>query len=114
MPGLLQVAAILLASVTTQPGSQMKPLRLHIEQQGDATTIRIIGLTNEPASIPYDLRVTSEGNKSRQRGVAHLQAGVSTTVATVRVMASRRLSATLNVKPSANPEYDEQFGSGAP
>ena len=114
MSGLLQIAAILFASAAQQPGSQMKPLRLHVEQQGNATIIRVMGLASAPSSVPYDLQVTDGGNRSRQRGVARLQAGVPTTVATVRLMSSPRLSATLNVKPSANPEYDEKFGPRTP
>jgi hypothetical protein len=114
MPGLLQIAAILLASAAQPPGSQMKPLRLHVEQQGDATIIRVIGLANAPSSVPYDLQVTDGGNRSTQRGVAHLQAGIQATVATVRLVSNRGLSARLNVKPPAEAEYDERFGPGAP
>ena len=114
MPGIPQIAAILLASTVQQPSSEVKPLRLHVEQQGDATIIRVIGLANAPASVPYDLQVTDGGNRSTQRGVAHLQAGVQATVATVRLVSSPRLSATLNVKPSAKPEYHEKFGTSTP
>jgi hypothetical protein len=111
MPGLPQLAAILLASAVHQPTSPMKPLRLQVEQQGDATTIRIIGLANEPSSVSYALEVTDGGNRSTQRGVAHLQAGVRATVATVRLVSNRRLSAKLKVRPLAGAEYDEQFGT---
>ena len=114
MPGLLQIAAILLASAAPPPVSQMKPLRLHVEQQGGATIIRVSGLANAPSSVPYELQVTAGGNRSTQRGVAHLQAGVQTTVATVRLASNSGLSAKLNVKPPTEVEYDEEFGPRTP
>ena len=114
MLGLLQIAAILLASANPQAGSEMKPLRLHVEQQGAATTIRIIGLASVPSSVPYELQVTDGGNRSTQRGVAHLQAGVQGTVATVRLVSNPRLSAKLKVKPPTEAEYDEEFGPDTP
>ena len=112
MPGLLQIAAILLASAAPPSGSQMKPLRLHVEQRGHATIIRVIGLANAPSSVSYDLQVTDGGNRSTQRGVAHLQAGVQSTVATVRLVSNGGLSAKLKVKPLTEAEYDEEFGPG--
>lgn len=109
MPSLLQITAILLAAAATPAGNPMKPLKLHVGHQGDANVIRVVGLSDKASSIPYDLQVTDGGNRSVQRGIAHLHPGVQTTVATVTLVSDRRIAAELKVK-SGDTEYIEQFG----
>lgn len=107
LPCLLQIAAIL-ASAAASSGNPMKPLQLNVEQQGKATVIRVIGFSDRASSVPYALHVTAGGNRSVQRGVAHLQPRVQATVATVRLVSNRPLSAKLTVQPGET-EYTEQF-----
>ena len=109
MSNLMQIAAVLLPFTALQPGSPAKPLRLHVERQGEATVIRIDGLSTVASSVPYDLQVTNGDNRSRPRRVAHLRPGVRSTVATVRLVSKGGVLAELDVGPGADPAYREEF-----
>lgn len=112
MPALLQVAVIALAvAITSQSRTEMNPLRLQVEEQGEATTVRVVGFAEEPCSVVYVLQVADGRNRSTQRGVATLKAGTLGTVATVRLLSSGPLSARLTVKPCNSREYEETFST---
>jgi hypothetical protein len=110
MPIFFHLAAALLASVTSTAAAPLKPLHLHVEQDGKVTIFRVVGLSHEASSVSYDLQVTDGRNRSDQRGLAHLQPGIQSTVATVRVASGAGLSAKLNVQTSAGAGYIEEFG----
>jgi hypothetical protein len=112
MPTFFHLAAAILASATSATATPMKPLHLHVEQEGKLTIFRVVGLSDAASSVSYDLQVMDGRNRSDQRGIAHLQAGIQSTVATVRVVSGAGLSARLNVKTSADAGYIEKFGDG--
>ena len=108
----LQVAAIIFAAgASTANGTN--PLRLQIDRDGDATVIQVVGVAESATSASYNLEVGSAGNRSVQKGVAHLQPGVRTVVTTVRLGGPAPASAKLTVKPSEAPEYYEEAGNSA-
>lgn len=106
MSATLQIAAIMLAAAAPQAGDT-RPLRLQIERDGAHTVIRVVGAAEKQMSAAYDLQVASAGNRSVQKGVAHLQPGVRTIVATVRLGGEAPASAKLRVRPDASSEYEE-------
>lgn len=115
MPALFHLAAAFFASAASSTAAPMKPLHLHVEQQGKMTIFRVVGLADAASSVSYDLQVTDGRNRSDQRGIAHLQAGIQSTIATVRVISGPDLSAKLNVKTATDTTYVEKFaGSRGP
>ena len=110
MPTSLDILCILLAAGTSQGADDVRPLRLHVEREGNATIVQVVGTAAAPVSASYDLQVTSGGNRSVQRGVAKLQPGVRTTVATLRLNAERPARARLTVSSPVVAEYHEEVG----
>lgn len=111
MLSILEFAAMAFsAAANPQQEAISRPLLMQVDDNGSATVVRLIGLTNDDAcTVSYDLEVTQDGNRSVQRGVAQLRKGVLATVATVR-LASRPLNARLIAKPCGAAEYQELFG----
>ena len=110
MSATLQIAAMLLAAGASSTGNDARPLRLHIDSDGDATIIQVVGAAGSATSASYKLEVGSAGNLSVQNGVAHLRPDVRTVVATVRLGARAPASAKLTVNPSAASEYHDEVG----
>ena len=106
----LTVAAMIFAAGASSAANAVRPLRLEINRDGGATIIRVVGATETPTSASYNLEVGSAGNRSVQTGVAHLQPGVQSIVATVRLGGQAPASAKLTVNPSAASEYREEVG----
>jgi hypothetical protein len=109
----LQVAAMIFAAGASSTANGTKPLRLQIDRVGDATVVQVVGVAESATTASYNLEVGSAGNRSVQKGVAHLQPGVRTVVTTVRLGGPAPASAKLTVKPSAAPEYYEEAGNSA-
>lgn len=113
MSTTLHIAALLFAAGASSTANDARPLCLQIDRDGDATIIQVVGAARSATSASYNLEVGSAGNRSVQKGVAHLQPGVRTVVATVRLGGQAPASAKLTVNPSAAPEYHEEVGESA-
>ena len=105
------VMAVAFAAAGTLTSNATRPLHLTVEEQGATTILRVVGAANELSSVAYDLEVTDGGNRSVQRGVAHLDARTETTVVTVRLTPRGQLLARLNVQPVGAASYAESYDS---
>ncbi len=106
---ILQFAALVVSSASPQQKDTARPLTMRVDEDGSATVVNLIGISDYACSVSYDLEVSQGGNRSIQRGVARLHPGLTTTVATVR-LAPHPLYARLAVKPCGLKEYEETFG----
>ena len=108
---LLHAIAIALAPATAAPiPPQLRPLRLITESAASGVRMSVLGLSATTCTATYALEVSSgpAGNRSVQRGVARLAAGVPAVVARVSLGGATTWSARLAVGPcGAAPGYSE-------
>ena len=109
---ILHALAIALASATAAPvPPRPRPLRLVTESAGSDVRMRVLGLSATACAASYTLEVSSGpagNNRSVQRGVARLAAGVPAVVASVSLGGATTWSARLAVGPcGAAPGYSE-------
>jgi hypothetical protein len=109
---LLHAIAIALAPATAAPiPPQLRPLRLITESAASGVRMSVLGLSATTCTATYALEVSSGpagNNRSVQRGVARLAAGVPAVVARVSLGGATTWSARLAVGPcGAAPGYSE-------
>jgi hypothetical protein len=98
-------------------GDVTGPLRLEVEQEGNAGIVRLIGDSPVACSASYELEVGNSGgaggNRSIHRGVARLQPGRPTTLVSVKFGTGdqRGWLARLSVQPCSGPDYQQIWHS---
>ena len=114
MAGLIGPLAVLAAAMTGAPASEAVPIRLAAEPVGEGVRLSVIGDSDVAMTARYSLEVVASegGNRSVQRGEAHLQPGRAATLATVTLgQAGRGWSAILKVSPEGGAPYERSAGS---
>ncbi|PWG01909.1 curli-like amyloid fiber formation chaperone CsgH [Sphingosinicella humi] len=114
MAGLFGPLAFFAAAMTGAPASEAVPIRLAAEPVGEGVRLTVIGDSDVAMTARYSLEVVASegGNRSVQRGEAHLQPGRAATLATVTLgQADRGWSAILKVSPEGGAAYERSAAS---
>ncbi len=82
-----------------QPPEQ--PLHLVVTEEGQSVQIRVVGASQEPLKLRYDLVFEGDSN-SRNQGSVRLDKGAEKTLATVRMSTRGPWRATLIVSGDMN------------
>ena len=112
MPGLLEIAANAAAAMLVAQADPSAPLQLSVRQDGAATIVQVVGLSQAHYSARYALEVADEngGNRSVQRGTVNLQPNSEAVLTTVRLSTSpAKVTAKLSVTPKDGPAYSQTF-----
>lgn len=100
-----------LAMTIAAASGHASPIRLEAEPVDAGVRLRVIGLSPVACEASYELEAAGDtgGNRSTQRGTAHLRPGVETVLSTTVLggEAAGKWSATLRVEDCGGRRYEE-------
>lgn len=103
----LPFVAMVTGMMSTMAGAQStpdNPLHLIVKEEGTSVEIRVVGTSQKPLQLRYDLIFEGDSN-SRNKGAVRLDDGVEKTLATVRMSTRGPWQATLIV--SGDLSYEQ-------
>lgn len=103
----IALMAMVTGMTSTAAGTQSipdQPLHLIVNEEGTSVVIRVVGASEKPLQLRYDLVFEGDSN-SRNRGSVRLDDGVEKTLATVRMSTRGPWQATLIV--SGDLSYEQ-------